>query len=174
MIALSILLQEEFLFMINIRNSQNRPFWDYFVAKSLLISPFITFLVAAAIISEMSFPQIVEAEPILKKGPAYEVSKKVKMVVTAYSSTKEQTDNTPFITASGKEVAEGIVANNMLAFGTKIRIPKLYGNKVFVVEDRMNKKKGKYHTDIWFEDYHSAKSFGAIITEVEVLKVLEN
>lgn len=160
--------------MIMIKNAKNRNILGYFAAKTLLISPFITFLVVAAIISEMSLPQIVEAEPFFKTEPAYEVSKRVKMVVTAYSSTKEQTDNTPFITASGKEVAEGIVANNMLPFGTKIRIPQLYGDKVFVVEDRMHRRKGKYHADIWFPEYSEAKEFGATITYVEVLKTLEN
>ena len=96
--------------------------------------------------------------------------KKIKVVITAYSSTTWQTDDSPFITASGKLVAEGIVANNMLPFGTEIRIPELYGDKVFVVEDRMNWKKGYYHIDIWFPDYCLAKDFGAKITYIEVLE----
>ena len=74
--------------------------------------------------------------------------KKVKVVITAYSSTVWQTDDTPFITASGKTVEQGIVANNMLPFGTEIMIPELYGDEIFVVEDRMNQKKGYYHVDI--------------------------
>src|SRR3989344_1044153 len=63
----------------------------------------------------------------------YKVEKTIDMVITAYSSTPDQTDDTPFITASGKQVADGIVANNLLPFGTKIRMPDLYGDKVFVV-----------------------------------------
>lgn len=100
----------------------------------------------------------------------YEVKKTVKMVVTAYSSTPDQTDDTPNITASGEHVAEGIVANNMLPFGTKIRIPELYGDKIFVVEDRMHRRKGIYHVDIWFSEYQQAKNFGATITKIEVLE----
>jgi len=96
--------------------------------------------------------------------------KKVKMVITAYSSTCWQTDDTPFITASGKTVEQGIVANNMLAFGTEIRIPELYGDEIFVVEDRMNKKKGYYHVDIWFPEYEQAKDFGAKSTYIEILE----
>ena len=99
-----------------------------------------------------------------------DVKKKVKMVVTAYSSTVEQTDSTPFITASGSWVADGIVANNLFPFGTKIRIPSLYGDKIFVVGDRMNKKKGNYHLDIWFENTAEAKNFGAEIAYIEVLR----
>ena len=96
--------------------------------------------------------------------------KKIKVVITAYSSTLWETDNTPFITASGSEVKEGIVANNLLPFGTEIRIPELYGDKVFVVEDRMNWKKGYYHIDIWFPEYQQAKDFGATITYIEILE----
>ena len=100
----------------------------------------------------------------------YEVTKTVKMVITAYSSSEDQTDETPFITASGRRVADGIVANNMLPFGTKIRIPEIYGDKVFIVQDRMHSRKGKYHLDIWFPEYMQAKNFGATITEIEVLE----
>ena len=98
------------------------------------------------------------------------VVKKIKMIVTAYSSTPEQTDNTPFITASGKSVIDGIVANNMLPFGARIRIPELYGDKIFVVEDRMHQRKGKYHLDVWLSEYLQARNFGAKITYIEVLE----
>ena len=96
--------------------------------------------------------------------------KTVKVIITAYSSTVWQTDDTPFITASGKTVEQGIVANNMLPFGTEIRIPELYGDEIFVVEDRMNQRKGYYHVDIWFADYEQAKNFGAKNTYIEVLE----
>ncbi len=102
--------------------------------------------------------------------PAPKVVKKVKMVTTAYSSTVQQTDDTPFITAAGTWVRDGIVANNLLPFGTKVRIPELYGDKIFIVEDRMNSKKGFYHIDIWFPSYLEAKNFGAKRTYVEILE----
>lgn len=101
---------------------------------------------------------------------SYEVVKTVKMMVTAYSSTPDQTDDTPFITASGKKVTDGIIANNMLPFGTKVRIPELYGEKIFVVQDRMHQRKGRYHADIWFQDHQEAKEFGAKITTLEVVE----
>ena len=83
------------------------------------------------------------------------------MVVTAYSSAVNQTDDTPFITASGKYVEDGIIANNMLSFGTRVRLPELYGDKIFVVQDRMHQRKGKYHADVWMSEYKQAKDFGA-------------
>ena len=97
------------------------------------------------------------------------VVKKVKMIATGYSSTVAQTDSTPFITASGSTVRDGIVANNMLPFGTEIRIPELYGDKVFIVEDRMHSRKGNYHVDVWFPEYDQAKEFGAKTIYIEVL-----
>lgn len=101
---------------------------------------------------------------------SYEVVKKIKMILTAYSSTEDQTDDTPLITASGKTVADGIIANNMLPFGTKIKIPELFGDKIFIIEDRMHSRKGKYQADIWMPEYSEAKNFGAKLTEIEVLE----
>ena len=98
------------------------------------------------------------------------VVKKIRVLTTAYSSTVCQTDSTPFITASGAYVKDGIVANNLLSFGTKIRIPEIYGDKIFVVEDRMHWKKGYYHVDIWFSSYWDAKTFGVKDTYIEVIK----
>jgi len=98
------------------------------------------------------------------------VAQKIKVMITAYSSTPDQTDDTPFITASNKYVKDGIIANNMLPFGTKIRIPDLYGDKVFVVEDRMNRRKSDYHFDIWFPSKQLAVNFGVKTAFIEVLE----
>ncbi len=149
--------------------------------KTPLIGSIIAGAITGVILLEMAIPQTARAETFSSQAlnsstvqkiekPSFKVAKTIKMVVTAYSSTPEQTDNTPFVTASGKNVADGIVANNMLPFGSKVRIPELYGNKVFVVEDRMHQRKGKYHLDIWFPEYSQAKKFGAKITRIEVLE----
>ncbi len=103
--------------------------------------------------------------------PAIKVVKTIKMVVTAYSSTPDQTDDTPEITASGKRVAKGIVANNGLPFGTKVRIRSLFGDDILIVQDRMAKRKGTKHMDIWQESYEAAKNFGVKYNvEIEVLE----
>lgn len=101
--------------------------------------------------------------------PEPKVVRTVQVVVTAYSSTVFETDDDPFITASGSYVRDGIVANNLLPFGTKVRLPELYGDKIFVVEDRMNSRKGRYHFDIWFPSHQEAKNFGAKLTDIQVL-----
>lgn len=124
-------------------------------------------------------PQTTDADFANTKNASYvaktangekKVVKTIKVVVTAYSSTPDQTDDTPFITASNKHVRAGIIANNMLPFGTKVRIPALYGNQVFVVEDRMASYKSKYHIDIWMPTKPMAVNFGVKSAEIEVLE----
>jgi len=94
---------------------------------------------------------------------------RIWVVVTGYSSSPLETDDTPFITASGTYVREGVVACNFLPFGTKIRIPKLFGDEVFVVEDRMHPRK-KYQVDVWFPSREEALQFGAHLTYIEILE----
>ncbi len=95
---------------------------------------------------------------------------KISVIVTAYSSSPWETDSNPHITAAGTWVRDGIVANNYLPLGTKIKIPELYGDKIFVVEDRMSWRKGNYHIDIWFPSYWEALNFGAKRTYIEILE----
>ncbi|MFA5080902.1 MAG: hypothetical protein WC472_04765 [Candidatus Paceibacterota bacterium] len=97
--------------------------------------------------------------------------KRIKVIITAYSSEVGQTDDTPLVTANGTVVKDGIVANNLLPFGTKIKIPSLYGNKVFTVADRMNARKGNYKIDIWFPTTEEAIQFGVKETYIEVSQI---
>ena len=97
------------------------------------------------------------------------VTQRIKMIITAYSSTVCQTDSTPFITASNSWVRKGIVANNFFPFGTRIRIPEYFGNKIFVIEDRMHWRKSNEHIDIWFPSKQEAINFGITKAYVEIL-----
>lgn len=92
-----------------------------------------------------------------------------KVWLTAYSSTPEETDDTPFITASMTKVRDGIVAANFLPFGTKIMIPDIFGDKVFVVEDRMHTRKTNF-VDIWMPTKQDAIEFGISRAEIVVLQ----
>lgn len=89
-------------------------------------------------------------------------------LVTAYSSTVDQCDDTPFITANGTRVHDGIVAANWLKFGTRVRIPEVYGDKVFIVTDRMNPRFDD-RLDIWMEKREDAVKFGLRKLTIEVL-----
>ncbi|MFA6429508.1 MAG: hypothetical protein WCV84_03355 [Patescibacteria group bacterium] len=68
--------------------------------------------------------------------------------ITAYASNVWECDDSPFTTADGSLVRDGIVATNVLPFGTKFRIPKYFGDKIFEVHDRMNSRYS-YRVDIW-------------------------
>lgn len=97
------------------------------------------------------------------RGPAYSVT----VPATAYNSLPNQTDSTPFITASGTHVRHGVLAANFLPIGTRVKIPDLYGDQVFVVEDRMNQRYNK-RVDIWMENYDDAIAFGVKNITIEV------
>jgi len=85
--------------------------------------------------------------------------KTYKMDVTAYTSTLEECDSDPFVTADGSLVADGIVATNILPFGTKIRIPKYFGERIFTVHDRMNARYSA-RTDIWMSSKTDMRNWG--------------
>lgn len=159
--------------MINLKN--NAIFRGKLpLASSIFAGAMIAFCLLGVIMprpTNADFISNTDASYVAKAANGVQkTAKTIKVVVTAYSSTQDQTDDTPFITASGNHVKDGIVANNMLPFGTKIRIPGLYGDKIFTVEDRMNKKKSDYHIDIWMPDRTSAINFGVKTTEIEVLE----
>jgi 3D (Asp-Asp-Asp) domain-containing protein len=83
---------------------------------------------------------------------------RLEVWATAYTSSREECDNTPFITASGKKVFWGVIAaDKKYQFGTNIYIP--YFRKIFIVLDRGGKIKGN-HIDIWMPDRDMALNFG--------------
>ncbi len=110
----------------------------------------------------------VMVEKETKEKPV-KVSKTINTTITGYSSTVDQTNSEPFITASGYWVRDGIVATNFLPFGTKIRIPEFFGDKVFTVKDRMNRRHND-RVDIWFSTRQQAINFGIQYTYIEVIE----
>jgi 3D (Asp-Asp-Asp) domain-containing protein len=91
----------------------------------------------------------------------------INVIVTGYSSTRGQTDSTPFVTASNTRVRKGIVALSRdllrrytpgapFAFGDRVLIP---GVGEFVVEDTMNKRFSQ-RVDIWFASRSEARHWG--------------
>ncbi len=90
------------------------------------------------------------------------------VMVTAYSSAPEETDGSPYITAKNTFVRDGVVAANFLPFNTRLRLPRYFGEKEFVVEDRMNTRYWE-RIDIWMPSKAAAKEWGARWVKVEVL-----
>jgi 3D (Asp-Asp-Asp) domain-containing protein len=91
----------------------------------------------------------------------------MRLLATGYSSRVEETDDTPFITASNTRTRPGVVAlsRDMLwrynrqgpfTFGDAIHIS---GIGDFIVEDSMNRRWRK-RLDIWFPSREAAANFG--------------
>lgn len=91
--------------------------------------------------------------------------------ITAYTSDIFQTDDTPCVTASGLNVCErdleNVIAANFLPLGTRVKIPGLFGDRVFYVEDRMNERYF-YKMDVWMKEIEKAKEFGVQYATIEV------
>lgn len=157
-------------------------------------SKFLAFLALISVIYNLSFPQYAWADFVIIEEPQYAligldglagiynqtliqysnpetllVTSNRWVIVTAYSSTPDQTDSSPFITASGSYVRDGIVASNFLRFGTRVRFPDIYGDKIFIVEDRMALK-NSHKMDIWFPSRSQAINFGLKYLRVEILQ----
>jgi 3D (Asp-Asp-Asp) domain-containing protein len=113
-----------------------------------------------AALNTASTQSIVSAHPLLSETRT--------LIVTAYSSSPDETDDSPFITAAGTRVHNGIVATNLFPFGTKIRIPDIFGDRIFVVEDRMHARH-KNRIDIWYPSKKEALIFGIRQARVEVV-----
>lgn len=93
--------------------------------------------------------------------PVYLPPQEIRLVnVTAYSSSYEETDSTPLITASNKLVRDGFVAVNGYEFGTMVMLPELYPDKVFEIQDRKNRRYDEDWLDIWMNSKQDAKMFG--------------
>ena len=93
--------------------------------------------------------------------------------LTAYNSEVGQTDDSPCTTATGFNVCdhgqEDTIAANFLKFGTRVRIPELFGDKVFVVRDRMHPKNNQ-KVDVWMKNRADAMKFGVKVAKIEVLE----
>ena len=74
------------------------------------------------------------------------VGLELPVLATAYSSTPDQTDSSPLITASGSHVGYGTMAANWLPLGTRV----LVNGAPYTVLDRMNSRfNNTYMVDVW-------------------------
>lgn len=109
----------------------------------------------------------------LPKNEDLKLKRTGNYTITAYSSEIAQCDNSPCITANGFNVCEhaieDTVAANFLPLGAKVRIPNLFGDKVFVVRDRMNKRH-QNRLDVWMLERQDAVNFGIKVAKVEILE----
>lgn len=121
------------------------------------VLPFLIFLIAFGHAFSPSKSEIInEKNTFLRPTSTPRV---MFLTVTGYSSSYDETDDDPWITAYNTLARDGIIASNILPFGTKVKIPSLFGDKIFVVEDKMNPRYGE-HIDVWFSTKKEALKFG--------------
>jgi len=115
---------------------------------------------------------IINANSLLQASPPSrpESASRLRMFVTAYSSSVDETDSTPHVTASGTKTRDGVVASNAFPIGTRLRIPSLFGEKTLVVEDRMHSRFTD-RIDIWMPSKWQAFQFGKRVAAVEVVEL---
>lgn len=130
--------------------------------------------------AKLTTPAILQATlPVIESvasSSEFKVIRTSTHTITAYNSEAGQTDDSPCITANGYNVCksgvEDTIAANFLKFGTKVKIPELFGDRVFVVRDRMNKKHPS-RVDVWMVDRHDAVQFGVKVAKIQVVEVIE-
>jgi 3D (Asp-Asp-Asp) domain-containing protein len=128
---------------------------------------------AKEVVDIVNISEPVEQTDIIIEEPKIAVKSVSTHTATAYNSDPAQTDNTPCITANGfnvcKHGVEDTIAANFLPFGAKVRMPELYGDRVFVVRDRMNSRYTS-RVDIWMLKKTDARKFGVQKVVIEVLE----
>ncbi len=115
---------------------------------------------------------LVPETPVITKVTPKTNSNPHLVSLTAYSSDAAQTDDDPCTTANGfnvcKHGVEDTVAANFLPMGTQITIPSLFGDRVFTVRDRMNRRMTN-RVDVWMTNRGEAIQFGIQHAEIVVL-----
>ncbi len=97
--------------------------------------------------------------------------------ITSYNSEVGQCDADPCTTANMFNVCdhgiEDTIAANFLKFGTKVRIPESFGNRIFIVRDRMNKRYPD-RVDVWMINKQDSRNFGLRRARIEVVLEKDN
>ncbi|PYE54894.1 3D (Asp-Asp-Asp) domain-containing protein [Deinococcus yavapaiensis KR-236] len=100
---------------------------------------------------------------------------------TAYNSLANQTDSTPFVTATGTRTRFGVIALSrdllrLFPYGTRVRLEDLSGqysnmlrNQIFIVEDTMHPRKANT-IDVWMSSRSQALQWGARTVRITALR----
>lgn len=155
-----------------INNLIKRPVWVLAMIV-WIVSPYTAMAAEAEKLPVVVEPVAAIVEPV---GPQYKVVSTSVNTITSYTSEAAQTDASPCITANGfnlcKHGIEDSIAANFLPFGTRVRIPELFGDRIFIVRDRMHSR-FKTRVDVWMRDKDEAIHFGLKNTKIEVVEEIK-
>ncbi|WP_225430025.1 RlpA-like double-psi beta-barrel domain-containing protein [Deinococcus detaillensis] len=96
---------------------------------------------------------------------------------TAYNSEAGQTDNSPFVTATGTRVRPGVIALSrdllrIFPYGSRVTLQDsagLLNGRVFIVEDTMNVRMANT-VDIWMGSRAQALAWGSRTVRITALR----
>ena len=160
-------------------------YWILSKINKKIIEKSVLLLLILALFWQFAFPRVTSLAQTLEGGFIFidknkEISyleklgepvKVINIPVTAYSSTVDQCDSTPCITANGfnlcKNNKQNVIATNFLPFGTKVRFPDYDPDTIYTVQDRMNARY-YYRADIWMKTRQEAKLFGLKNLKMEI------
>lgn len=151
--------------------SRNRWLWALIIAMVVLIGWALTAQAATITVTTTAQKPLVNQDTQVNVAqPQHGASSAQKGVqematITAYSSSVDETDDTPEVMASGRKVYAGAVAcPQRLSFGTKVNIE----GQQYTCEDRMAPKYGE-RFDIWQPSKQAAITYGVHRAAVEVV-----
>ena len=141
--------------------------------KDNIISILIIFTILALAFIVICNPK--KEQPKLPVEPEYSYELVYDVVVSAYSSTENQTDSTPTITATLETCYYGGCAvskkmEKIAPMGSKI----IFDSREYYVNDRMNEKWEGWMVDIWMETKEDATIYGRQRKPVVVVEVRKN
>ena len=128
------------------------------------VSHILRFILLSMILLVLFPEKVLEAEYQVKyKTKQIVLCDSLKVDVTWYTSSVRETDSTPFITADGSRVRDGIIAvsHDLLKhfdYGDSIYVEDLGG---FEIRDCMNHR-WKKAVDIWCNDKNYARQNGKV------------
>jgi len=152
-------------------------FFDFILFPMPILANEINVPENSTLIEEIIESFVITPKPIfsgqLPENKNIEIANTGFHVITAYNSEVSQCDASPCITANGFNVCkhniEDTIAANFLKFGTKVRIPELFGDRIFIVRDRMNQRHSD-RVDVWMKYKENALTFGKRYAKIEVLE----
>jgi len=149
--------------------------YSQLILSSIILVGLMSILVNREFKHQRQIKSLVEHEAMVKDSMAIYIEEMAAaldlfteghpLVFTAYNAMVSQTDDTPNITASNKEIFPGVLALSRelitrYGYGGDIQ----YGDKVWMVvpmqvEDTMNKR-WRSRGDVYMMDYNEARQFG--------------
>ncbi len=133
------------------------------LATKIYIALFVTFIPIWILLYQWN-NYINDANRFYQREEEYHL---VQAEISAYTSSVDETDETPNVMADGTNTRRGAIAcPSKYSFGTKVVI----GNDTYFCADRMNRRyRDSEHFDIWVHDKKEAFDWGRRTLTIKII-----